>query len=481
MPKANSEIKCVKCGHQHAVVKEQCDKCAAPLAKFCGTCGFANSVPKNYCDQCGELLVLAPPRPQNTEPPRPAQPLPPADAPLPREKTAPAKKRGPAVAAGLSLAVILIPAYILLSPQFPKFQLTLTCRRYLKELSSGRYENAYKMLSKNSKQSCPVEDYVNFSRQYYSQKSWEFKDVKPFVVEKDAALVKYQIKEGTSPWKDDFISFVWEDGKWARPYIWNFFQRIEEAIGKNDPSHALFLAQRLYLTDPLDPRTSGYLCWTEYLMGLYDKAANDCKKAMDSSRFYPVGFTSEAVFWFHYQLADSLRNTKKYAEALDEYNKLLADEFSAQNRCDILTGRADIYVWLNRYDAALQDMLEARDICPQTAQKNVSSYLSYLTGDAKELSVALAQKARRSAGEPRLFDIRRENLETLRKKLGKKAVLPKDIWISAHMRGPIYKVILKQEGGKDSRGNRLASKDIYRLTINLWNSSVKLDYSDKGE
>lgn len=564
MPKANSVIKCLKCGSESHIVGDLCPECGAPLAKVCGFCGFANSVPKNYCDQCGELLVLRPSKREGSRPsgnigkpqsatsnlnggdsepkasarggvsphgehraeqsdhsPRGISPelkardatkaegskaIPqevgrgqPDDFSEPIQDQAPARQtrrmritsriRPLHTTAWARKTLFVLPAVLLIvavciifAPQFPKYQLTRTAKRYLKELSAGHYENAYKMLSRNSRVSCSLKEYISFSREYYSNSPWKFKNVKPFLIEENAALVKYQIKEGNLPWKDDFISFTREDGKWVRPYIWNFFQAIEDAIGKNDQPQALFLAQRLYLTDPLDPRTAGYLCWTEYLMGLYGKAASSCKKALNNCRMYPVGFEPETVFWFHYQLADSLRNTHKYKEALVEYTNLLGiRDLPLQNRCEVMVDRADVFVWLNRYDAALQDMLDAQNICPPNAQKGVNTYLSYLTGDARKLAVALAKRVRFSAGGPALLDIRKVQLKEVTKKMrkaGKKTVPLKDLWISAHIAGPVYRIILRQKGGMDTAGRRLTSRDIYRLRVNLWTKSVKLEYSN---
>ena len=82
------------------------------------------------------------------------------------------------------------------------------------------------------------------------------------------------------------------------------------------------------------------------------------------------------------------------------------------------------------------------------------------------------------------MNIRKAQLDKMAKKMrraGKKTSPPKDSWISAHLTGPVYRVILRQKRGRTAAGRRTASMDVYRLRVNLWTNSVKLEYSNVRE
>ncbi len=541
MSKANAVIKCVKCGYESHIVNDLCVKCGAPLVKVCGFCGFANSVPKNYCDQCGELMALkakedipvsqTPTDPKDIlcaetyqiqaiegtmmpeeavcetaksekSPPEPAitkenleiihEQLFSSAAARPQKNTGIEKpieqnkaKKNKAIS---DVFVIVLGGffvfagaiYFVMAPQFPRYQLLKTTRKYLKNLSEGRYEDAYRMLSKSAKSACPLRDYTNSISQYYENSSWEFKDIQAAMVEKDAALIKYKIKEGgAEPWKDDFISFVKEDGQWVRPYVWTLFVQIDSAFEKGDYAQALYLAQKLELTDPLDPRTSGYLCTAEYAVGLFDKALTNCNRAINNSKVYPVGFTADAIWGYRYQLADSFRQLSRYKEALDAYNTLLEISPQNQQKWKILAERADVFVWLNNYDLAISDMMESHRLCPAGEQSGINKHLGYLTGDAKDFAVEYVQKSRLAPADPPLIEKRKIWRKEISQKKGGRMVPPEDAWIAIHLTGPIYSVILRQHGGRDAEGNKMVSRDVYKFKVNIWIGSVRLEYLDE--
>ncbi|MBI4803219.1 MAG: hypothetical protein HY796_11920 [Elusimicrobia bacterium] len=542
MPHKSSVIKCPKCGYEPNIIGDVCLKCGAKLEKVCGGCGFANAVEKNYCDQCGMVMTLKVPAKQEdaSAPPPPPPPPAAADGTKPPEqqkyrlemqpiestvsekdisfrKLFPGKPAAPGVpgaealnkpappAAGGSqspkatgipvkmasvkkIAGILVTAglfcalcfvlYLIAAPHIPKFMLERTAKNYLKKLSTGRYEEAYALLSSNSKAACSMTDYVNYSRQYYAASPpWEVRDVSAFVMAPEAAMVKYQLKEGSAAWRTDYISFVKEHDRWTRPYIWLLFEPIESAISKQDYPQALFLAQRLYLTDPMDPRSSGYLCVSQFFMGLYDRSADSCKKTISSVLTYPSGFSAGELFWFRVYYADSLRFVQKYEEALKEYDELLKmPERLAKEQCPLYLNRADALVRMKKYDSALYDMLHADAVCPDANKAEVLKKTRVLNGAAMQEAVDFAQKTSLRPDLPPLGELRKKDFAELAAMLGPRNIkfMPKDNWITAHLSGPEYRVVLRQEG-INPRTRQKDFKDLYMLVVNLWTGGIKIE------
>jgi hypothetical protein len=499
-----------------------------------------NAVENNHCYQCGILLALRPGQPEEPGaapakpvPPPPAAgekpsekpkfqfemqpiqdtvtekedsfrqrskgaaaPVPPQPAFIPPAPAAPPLPPGPErihltsrifitkdlsgalVIAGL-LAVLGFFLYLIAAPYIPKFSLKMAANSYLKKLSTGRYAEAYAMLSTNSKSACSMKSYVEYGKQYYGKiPSWEFRNVEVFAMEQDAAMVRYQLREGTGSWRTDYISFVKEHDNWMRPYIWMLFEPIDTAIAKQDYPQALFLAQRLYLTDPIDPRTSGYLCVTEFFLGLYDKAADACRKTLVSAKTYPVGFSAEEIFWFKFYYADSLRFTRKLSLALDEYGELLrSDALSAKEQCPLFMSRADAFVKLTRYDSALDDMLKADGVCVDEPNRaEVARRMRFMNGDARAEAVSFAQRTKIRADLPPFMELRRAERESMAARLGPKNAryMPKDSWVAAHLTGPEYRVVLRQEG-LNSRTRQRDLKNVYVFMVNLWTGVIRLE------
>ncbi len=532
-----SIIRCSKCGYQSNIISDTCIKCGSSLVKICGNCEAVNAVEKNYCDSCGSLLALKA-APQNepqdeNKPEKPAAPKmviefesinetveshadsfrkkqeanPQNQAPkvvnkderveaAKREKDKLAEletkkntsenkpkpgqiKKSPlskyAVYLAVLIAVISI-AWLIIAPKIPGIKLVLTARKYLTALSEKNYSQAYSYLSNNSKFTCPFTDYVKYNDAYYSQikGGWEFRDVSVFKMGKEGAIVKYWLKEGTGTWKEDYISFVREHDRWVRPYIWHLFAPIDEAIGKGDFSQALFLAQKLYLTDPMDPRTSGYLCNTEYLMGLYDKALESCRRTLDAQASYPVGFSKDEVFWFTFYYADSLRFMARFQDALQAYEELLNfEDISLKNKCPLLMSRADAYVRLGDFQSAESDIQSAVSVCPEGINKKEAlKRQSFLSSDVSAEAVNMAQRARVSPDAPTVLEQRSAALSSLNGKDAKKSFYFKDEWKAEKQDGPIYMVYVFQVK-YDKRNKKLEENEVYRASVNLWTGSVK--------
>lgn len=527
-----SHIKCSKCGHELDTPEKVCPKCGGPTQKACGSCGFLNAVEKKYCDSCGTMLEIraatgpsisgrtvvfqsigdtvdsnsfrsAAPAPREPSGPAGDVPAPAAGpgktAPPPQEK-APAKpsvsgrssshrhssRRSAAkpfkfFSAKMVVFYVLLAAglagmaALLLNPYIPKFKLMLTARRYLSALSGGDYETSYKLLSDNSRESCPYEEYRRNSEEYAKRVGkWEFDALEVFLMEEEAAVLKYRLKEGDSPWKDDYISFVAEDGGWARPYIWNFFAPIEAALEKGEFPQALALARRLAETDPMDPRTSGYLCAAQFFMKIYDKAAVSCARTVESSRFYPVGFSPEDIFWYTFYRADSLRFLNRYREAVDLYGNLLVKkELSSKEQCPLYMGRADALVRLGDYEGALTDARAARTHClGRVDAAEAEKRLRYISGQALDEAVEYVKNSRFKSGGPTLLQARAAEVSLMRAR-GIRP-LPRDRWLAEHAGGPEYRVILREEIPA-GRGRRPGIKDLHVFKVNLWTGTASAE------
>ena len=385
---------------------------------------------------------------------------------------------------GTAVTIILLSVlfgilYMIAAPSLPRLRLMITAKSYLTNISEGKFEKAYDLLSSNSKAGCTLDDYVKNSKEYYSRApAWQFKDVQIFTLDKDAAMIRYQLKEGNLEWKDDYISFVRENNRWARPYIWVLFQPIEEALKQQDFPHALFLAQKLYLTDPVDPRTSGYLCISEFFMGLYEKAAESCKRTIDTAASYPVGYSREELFWFNSHYADSLRYLQRDRAAMAEYDKLLEwPGLASTELCALHLNRADSGVNLKHYERALQDTMRAESFCAQSqAKEDARKRLGYMSGSAGNEAIAFAQKSRFRTDMPPIGEARRRQLETIKTRLGQKnaGLLPRDEWLAVHVAGPEYRVFLRQESF-NQQNRKTETRNIFIFLINLWTDKAKVE------
>jgi tetratricopeptide (TPR) repeat protein len=389
------------------------------------------------------------------------------------------RKFAGAILTGLLLVVLMAILYMIAAPYMPRLRLLMTAKAYLSDISGGKYEKAYELLSSNSKSACSLEEYKKNSEDYYSKvPAWQFKDVQVFAMSKDAAMVRYQLKEGTADWKSDYISFVHEHDRWTRPYIWVFFQPIQEALKKQDFSQALFLSQKHFLTDPIDPRSSGYLCTSEFYMGLFEKSVESCKRTVDSAETYPVGYSSDELFWYNLCYTDSLRYLQRDRAALQEYEKLLKwPGLTPKEQCPLYLNRADSYVALKDYDSALQDVMKAETNCTESLNREeAKKRLEYMSGGAGPAAIAYAQKSRFQQGMPPIADARRLQLEAMKAKLGPKNawLLPKDIWLAVHVGGPEYRVFLRQES-VNPRTRRKETQDIFIFLVNLWTNKAKVE------
>lgn len=399
---------------------------------------------------------------------------------LPRELRPGLLKRiaGPLVTV-LLVSVLLGILYMIAAPSLPRLRLVMTAKSYLTYISEHKFEKAYELLSSNSKAGCTMDDYVRNSREYYARvPAWQFKDVEVLTLDKNTAMIRYQLKDGDQPWKSDYISFVRENNRWARPYIWVLFQPIEDALKQQDFPHALFLAQKLHLTDPIDPRTSGYLCVSEFFMGLYEKSADSCRRTLDSAVSYPVGYSREELFWFNSHYADSLRYLQRDRDALAEYDKLFKwPGLASAELCTLYLNSADSCVNLKDYERALHDIMKADGLCAVSpAKEDAKKRLGYMSGSAGKDAIAFAQKSRFQPGMPPIEETRKRQFEALKARLGPKnaKLLPKDEWLAVHVAGPEYRVFLRQSV-LNPQTRKTETRDVFVFLINLWTDKAKVE------
>ncbi len=402
------------------------------------------------------------------------------EAPLPHAVKPPLFKRiaGPVITLLLA-GVLMTIVYMIIAPSLPKLRLTMTAKSYLTAISKGDFEKAYDLLSSNSKANISLEEYVKSSKDYYAKApAWQFKDLEVFSLTPDAAMIRYQLREAGGNWKPDYISFVREHNRWARPYIWILFDPITDAFKRQDFPQALFLAQKLYLTDPVDPRSSAYLCEAEFLMNLHEKAVESCKRTIDAAAIYPPGYVSDNMFQYNSHYADSLRYLQRDRVALQEYDKLLKwPGLTPDQACQIHMNRADSYVYLKDYDKALQEVMTASTLCAKDPEKGeAKKRLAYLSGTAGDEAVAFAKKSRFQQGMPPLAEARKQQLEMLKARLGPRNAkfLPKDQWMAAHVGGPEYRVFLREESYLPAT-RKTESRDVFVFLINLWTNKAKVE------
>lgn len=428
--------------------------------------------PWNVADRTSRPVSRPASRPQAKPAGKPLSP------PSGRLNMASFKKIGGALITLALIGVLGFILYMIAAPHLPKFTLEMTAKNYLKKLSAGRFDEAYSLLSSNSKLACTMEAYVNNNKQVYSKvPAWEFNGVEVVVIEKEAAMVKYQLREGTSPWRAEYISFIREHDRWTRPYVWQLFEPLEAALAKPDYPQALFLAQKLSFTDPLDPRAAGYLCASEYFMGLYDKAAESCRRTSDAFITYPGRFPPAQMFWFRVYYADSLRYTQKYEDALAEYDELIKyPGLLSKDLCPLYMNRADALVRLKKYDSAFYDMQKADGLCLDANGAEAQKKTRILNGTAMKEAVELVQKTPLKPGQPPFAEQRKKELAAVAEMLGSKNMkfMPIERWVTAHIAGPEYRLVLKQDG-INPRSKQREIKDIYAFVVNLWTGAIRLE------
>jgi tetratricopeptide (TPR) repeat protein len=440
-----SKIVCKECGYESNVISDVCIKCGGKLIKICGNCESENSVEKMYCDSCGLLLALTPHkkldlgkkensiyisksistlefepitetmskrdesyRKKKNEGKKDdnkslsiveknkieeyvkSQEI--SIENLKTQRTLPAKddKRYiPYIIFICVVIVVFLSYFLIVRKGISRYTLVSTAKNYLEALRDGDYEKAYSYLSNNSKSLVSIDDYKNTSRNYYSKiGKWDFKDVEIYYYSPTQSIIHYKLLEN-GEWKDDYLNFVKEYGHWRRPYVWNLFEKIDDAFSQKDFPKALYFSQMLYLIDPIDPRSSGYLCWSEYFMRLFDKSVESCKKVIELSNLYPVKYyDNQELFWYRFNYADSLRFLGRDDEALNNFNILIDYDMPLASKCSIFTARSDIFVNRKNYDMAIGDLNRALTVCKnEVVLKDVNKYLSILKGNECEMAL----------------------------------------------------------------------------------------------
>jgi hypothetical protein len=374
------------------------------------------------------------------------------------------------------IAVVICVTFLLLFKNgFSKYNLTFTAKKYLTAIKDENYVKAYEFLSSNSKSLISLNDYLKTSSEYYSKAGkWDFKDLKIYYFDDVQSIITYKLKEGNGEWKDDYINFIKEHGVWTRPYVWNLFEQIDDAFGKRDFSTALFLSQKLYLIDPLDPRSAGYLCWSEYFMRLYDKSMESCKKVLELSAIHPVKYYSDVeLFWNKFNYADSLRFTNRLNEALNVYNLLIADSnVSLEDKCSVFIARADTHLWLKQYDKTEEDLASASSVCKDDMSKReADNRIKIMQGLGCDDAIKLVKNYNYNG--TRFEDFMDVQMKNVAEK-GRKNKL--NLQFSCkYISGPDYLVRVSIYGGHKKDVNLLN----YKGEVNLWEKTVEMKEAEE--
>lgn len=362
-----------------------------------------------------------------------------------------------------SLTIILSISYLIFGRKsFSRYDLIITAKKYLSALRDGEYDKAYEFLSQNSKAIISFSNYVKTLENYYSNVGkWNFKDIEIYYFDKNQSIIKYRLIENNIE-KDDYLNFIMEYGKWKRPFVFNLFEEIDDAFLKKDFPRALFLAQRAYLIDPVDPRTSGYLCWSEYLMGLHDKSVESCKRVVEISNIYPIKYYSESeLFWYSFNYADSLRFTEKIEQSIEVYNALQRNpSITEREKCVIHVARSDSYIALKDYNSALNDIKKAMEVCENDSieKKEMERRFKILTGEMCEDAIMFAKKYK--YGGLTLESYLNQNFDLTGTNYNTK-------FSCSYLKGSVYNVYLEMLIGK-----RILKR--LNIEVDLWNKTATM-------
>ncbi len=522
-----SKIRCESCGYEPNIITDVCIKCGGPVVKICGNCGFENEVDKNRCDRCGALLALSPDkkieigekkiidekriedkkvkkielefesiteaiaRKDESFRKRSEKQHEKIEKKIADEVESEKKKlenfvseqkvvnlktetnikekkekgRSNIFIFGFILLLFISGFYfIFFKKSYSKYELIITAKRYLSALRDEEYDKAYEYLSQNSRAIVNFSDYVKFLKEYYSKTGrWDFKDIDVYYFTPNQSVIKYKlIEKGVE--KEDYLNFVKEYGKWRRPFVYNLFEEIDDAFLKKDFPKALFLSQRLYLIDPLDPRASGYLCWSEYFMHIYDKAIESCKRVVELSNIYPIKYyTDSELFWYTFNYADSLRFVGRIEQSIEVYDTLdRTPGIESVQRCTIHLTRSDSYAALKKYDKTYDDIKKAVDICNDGSleKKEALRRLQILEGKMCEDAVMFAKKFKYQGSAFEDF---------LKKAVADAGVVKYEIDFNCqYKQGPVYLIDVKVRKSKRVIKN-------YSIEVDLWerNATIK--------
>ena len=385
-----------------------------------------------------------------------------------------------AIYAGIIIAVCALGFavyYFFIRPYMPKLQLMIAAKNYLSAFTKGNYEEAYQMLSTNSKMICPVEDYVLYNKETFKDTK-EFKNVEVHSMESNYALVKYQVRDEDGNWVDDYTSFVKEQGKWARPYVRTLFAPIDDALMRNDTTQAMYYAQKMMITDPADPRSMQYMCKTAYAAKLYSEAIEACGDMLESIEGYPVKLTAEEINEVMIFLADSNVKLDRKRAAVDAFDRL--DEratLTADQNCYFRINRAFFLISTGDYEKAKSDLQLAVGICPNEDQKkaNAISTLTQLNGKAGSEAIRFAKKFRIRDDLPDLETLRSRFLrdEAARLPAKSRKYAPQDNWEARHLGGTTYAVKIVSES-YDFEKDKKTRQDAFIINVDLLQKTAQI-------
>lgn len=368
--------------------------------------------------------------------------------------------------------------HFFVKPFVPGIKLTIAAKNYLTAFTKGNYEEAYKMISSNSKIICPLEDYLFYNKQNFTT-GREFRNIKIHSIKPNTALVKYQIRNKNGQWTDDYTSFIFEHDTWVRPYVWTLYQPLDEALNRKDYIQALYLAQRLFITDPASPISSGYLCMAEYNSGLYDKSSESCANALELMEDYPTKIPEEDLNWILVYAANSLAKQGRTRAAIDAYDKAAEKKnLTPAQSCDAKLNRAEMFLKNSDYSKAANDLFLAAARCPNNDpnKPQVDWLLKQLKGQATQEAILFAKRSQINTKLPTVEEIRREFMRKELRKLGLRGLkyATRDYWKAEYIGNMNYKVTLHSQALSPIT-KKIEGNDIFIVIVNLWRNTGKIE------
>ena len=347
----------------------------------------------------------------------------------------------------------------------PDRMLVKTSRAYLTALKEKKPAAAYALLSEKSRASCAQDTFAGLQETL----SWNFDKIRIASMTPDRALVRYELLVSGRPAEQDWLHFVFEDGKWRRSYWWHLMPAIEEALAADDPASADARAAQAQEINPLDPLLTSYRCEAAYLSQNVQKAETLCRRTLDMVRLYPSRLGPDGELHIRRILAAVYREgLGDTAKALQQYQTLLGDPLlRGKHACNVRLAAADAYFALGSYDKSLEQFDAAKDVCRNDEE---AAYLErahkIISGKGGEDAVMLAQRHKMPGDKLSLLQWRIKARKDLARKLKTKArrYFDEESWEPRHVGGADYAVRVVGAG-----------TEILSADVDLWTDKVKVN------
>ncbi|HVE12297.1 MAG TPA: hypothetical protein VNI01_02780, partial [Elusimicrobiota bacterium] len=353
----------------------------------------------------------------------------------------------------------------------PERTLIKAAGEYLAALRSRDSGKAYAMLSAEARAAATAGEF----QQVQDPADWDFSQPMPAHIKADWARVRYKLSVGSAPPKDDYLTFVREDGEWRRAYWWTLVPKLEDALAAGDAARATTLARQAFAIDPHDALAQSYVCEADFARQDYPEAEKDCLNALDLNKFYPSEFGDAALRRVHAILADAYKNhLGRPNDAERELVDLLAlPGASAEERCDAYAALAESRYLHRDFPGALAGLQSCSVVCVQPDQRSFCERnLRILSGGAGQDAIPIVQNFPVDAQHTSLLEWRNDLSDEIFHKLRtdrERAAYTRseERWLASYIGGSTYKVSLFNRKGQA----------VLAAEADLWNRKVKVDFN----